>query len=79
MHGLRKVEVRIWHADMGLDGEGERAMLEPLRGVAVERGAVVVVEVPWEGEGEGEGKGEGAGGLVLVRRTAKALGNGVAT
>ena len=64
MHGLSRVAVRIWHADMGLDGEGERRMLAPLRALAVERGVKVMILLPWEGEEE---EGEVAEGLILRR------------
>ena len=64
MHGLRRVAVRIWHADMGLDCEGERRMLAPLRALAEERGVKVMVLLPWEGEEE---EGEVAEGLILTR------------
>ena len=66
MHGLRRVAVRVWHADMGLDGEGERRMLAPLRALAVERGVKVMILLPWEGEEEEE-EGEVAKGLILRR------------
>lgn len=63
MHGLRKVAVRIWHADMGLDGEGERMMLAPLRAIGTERGLKVMILLPWKGKEEGEL----AEGLILTR------------
>ena len=63
MHGLRKVAVKIWHADMGLDREAERMMLAPLRAIQVERGVKVMISLPWQGE---EG-GKVAQGLILTR------------
>ena len=75
MHGLRKVVVRIWHADMGLDTEGERTMLAPLGALGVERGLKVMILLPWKGEEEGEV----AEGLILMRGTTSALRKSTAT
>ena len=55
--------MRIWHADMGLDEEGERTMLGPLRAIGLERGLKVMISLPWEGKNEGEV----AQGLILTR------------
>ena len=63
MHGLRKVAVRLRHADMGLDGEGERKMLAPLRALAVERRVKLMIGLPWKGKEEGEVDE----GLMLMR------------
>ena len=62
MLGLKRVRVRIWHADMGLDGEGER-MMAPLRAIGLERGLQVMIPLPWKGKDEGEV----AQGLILTR------------
>ena len=63
MLGLKRVRVRIWHADMGLDEEGERMMLGPLRAIGLERGLKVMISLPWEGKYDGEV----ARGLIVTR------------
>ena len=63
MLGLKRLRVRIWHADMGLDGEGERTMLGPLRAIGLEKELKVMISLPWEGKYEGEV----AQGLILTR------------
>ena len=48
MLGLKRLSVRIWHADMGLDGEGKRTMLGPLRAIGLEKELKVFVALGGE-------------------------------